>query len=92
MVNNVLVLLCCLNLCLDFHGQDAKFKFVVDCIDFAFYLLFVVEMLGLVLLERVLLRRNEFWTKVEGLIAVVCSAGVIYEVVRAADWHDFFAS
>ena len=77
---------------MDFHGQDATFKFIVDCFDLVFYLFFVIELGALILLQRIHLRRVEFWTKIEIILAFVCTLGVIYEAVTANSIREFFSS
>lgn len=73
-----MIVLCCINLSLDFHGQDKQFKFVTDCIDFGFYCLLVVEIAIKTLIERHTFRKIEFGTKLEFAIVVACTGGVIF--------------
>ena len=41
-VNIITTMLTVINLSLDFEGQSSNFRFIVDCLDFAFFTLTII--------------------------------------------------
>ena len=91
-INHIAIILTCVNLSLDYHGQSSEFKFVVDCVDFAFYVVMLAMIMAKVFIDRLYLRTIDIYSKLEIGIAVVSTAGIVYEAVVAESMHDFLSA
>ncbi len=43
--NHIIVILCSINILTDFEGQTHKIQLIVDAIDFAFFWVYMIEMI-----------------------------------------------
>ena len=81
-----------LNLALDFEGQSQNFRFIVDCIDFAFFTLAVLHLIITIILERKQEGELKKTTIMDIIIMTVCFAGVIYEGAIASSFTEFLSA
>ena len=81
-----------INLSLDFEGQSSNFRFIVDCIDFALFLLIVILVIIQVVLEHKREGKLKKTTIMDIIIMSICFAGVIYEGAVASSFTEFLSA
>ena len=78
-------MLCSINILLDYEDQTYQVKLIVDGIDFAFYWIFVVEMIFRVFVHMKYIPSFTFNKafKLDLILLGLCSFGLVYEVITA---------
>ena len=90
--NLFLSILSAINLSLDFEGQSQKFRFIVDCIDFGFFILIIIPIAITIILELKNEGELKKTTIIDIVIMTVCSVGVIYEGAVATSFNQFVSA
>lgn len=84
-VNHIIVILCSINILIDYEGQSNQVKLIVDCIDFAFFWVYFLEMIFRFVIHKRLVPNEPFdrTYKLDVALFVLCTLGLIYEVSTA---------
>ncbi len=91
LVNHVIVILCSINILIDYEGQTYKAKLIVDCVDFAFYWVYLGEMIFRYVLHKIYVPDEPFDRagKLEYVLLLLCTGGLAYEVATAESVEHF---
>jgi len=80
LLNHATVILCSINILIDWEGQTYDVKLIVDCIDFAFYWVYMAEVVFRLVLHSRYMPGKPFEraSRLEFALFGVCTCGQIY--------------
>ena len=80
LINHILVILCSINILIDYEGQTYKVKLIVDTIDFAFFWVYLIEMIFRIIVHMKYIPDEPFDKvfKLDFFLFCLCTCGLAY--------------
>ncbi len=80
LINHIIVIFCSLNILVDWEGQTYSTKLIVDSIDFAFFWIYLAEMLFRFAIHRIYVpdQPMDRAGKIDFIVFFFCACGQTY--------------
>ena len=83
--HHIIVILCTINICIDYENQPSIVRYVTDCIDFSFFCIYSLEMLFRYIIHRKYMKGEEYELdyKLDLALYILCCCGMTYELITS---------
>jgi hypothetical protein len=91
LINHIIVILCSINILIDYEGQSYNVRLIVDGIDFAFFWVYFFEMMFRIIVHMKYASDMPFDKvfKTDLFLFCLCACGLTYEVLTAESLEHF---